>query len=206
MLNAPSYTGTGKHLGVATNYLNALGKGDKVHVSVRQSPAAFHLPRDPESTPVICVAAGTGIAPFRGFVQERAAMRAAGRTLAPALLFFGCRAPERDDLYAEELAQWEAAGAVKVIRAYSRQPELSGGARYVQDAVALHADEFRDLWARGAKLYICGSRALGKGVRDVCIKMHIDSEAEQGRQLGDEEASKWWEGLRNTRYATDVFD
>ena len=206
VLNAPSYTGTGKHLGVATNYLNALERGDKVHVSIRQSHAAFHLPREPESTPVICVAAGTGLAPFRGFIQERAAMREAGRELAPALLFFGCRAPGRDDLYVEELAAWEAAGAVTVRRAYSRQPELAGGARHVQDAIALHADEFRDLWARGAKMYVCGSRALGKGVRDVCIKMHIQNETANGGQVSEEEALKWWEDLRNTRYATDVFD
>ncbi|KAJ3454801.1 hypothetical protein MRS44_013401 [Fusarium solani] len=55
-------------------------------------------------TPIVCIAASTGIAPFRAFAQERAAMIAAGRKdLAPALLFFGCRNPEVDDLYRDEL-------------------------------------------------------------------------------------------------------
>ncbi|RYP82601.1 hypothetical protein DL769_001595 [Monosporascus sp. CRB-8-3] len=206
VLNAPSTTGSGKHLGVASNYLNSLDRGDKVHVSVRSSHAAFHLPREPESVPIVCVAAGTGLAPFRGFIQERATMCAAGRKLAPALLFFGCREPGRDDLYADELAEWEAAGAVTVVRAYSRRPELSGGARHVQDAIALHEREFQDLWARGAKLYICGSRAVGRGVRDVCVRMRVEKERRSGREVSREEAEKWWEGLRNTRYATDVFD
>ncbi|RYP37718.1 hypothetical protein DL766_001367 [Monosporascus sp. MC13-8B] len=206
VLNAPSTTGSGKHLGVASNYLNSLGHGDKVHISVRSSHAAFHLPREPESVPIICVAAGTGLAPFRGFIQERATMCAAGRKLAPALLFFGCREPGRDDLYADELAEWEAAGAVTVVRAYSRRPELSGGARHVQDAIALREREFQDLWARGAKLYICGSRAVGRGVRDVCVRMRVEEERRNGREVSQEEAEKWWEELRNTRYATDVFD
>lgn len=177
-----------------------------MHVAVRSSHVAFHLPQDPSSTPVICVAAGTGIAPFRGFLQERASMAGAGRTLAPALLFFGCREPGRDDLYADELAAWEQAGVVTVVRAYSRRPELSGGARHVQDAIALHADKFRDLWAQGAKMYLCGSRAVGKGVRDVCVRMHVEKEREAGREISEEEAGQWWEGMRNDRYATDVFD
>ncbi len=220
MLNAPSAAaaaaaaGDGenrRHLGVASNYLASLEPGDRVHVSVRASHAAFHLPQDPAATPVICVAAGSGVAPFRGFVQERAAMRAAGRALAPALLFVGCREPGHDDLYADELAAWEAAGAVEVVRAYSRRPELGAGhagagARHVQDAVAGRADDFRDLWARGAKLFVCGSRAVGRGVRDVCVRMRVEDERRAGRELSEEDANRWWEGLRNTRYATDVFD
>lgn len=208
VLNAPSATNSlGKHLGVASNYLNSLEPGDKVHVAVRSSHVAFHLPRDPEAVPIICVAAGTGLAPFRGFFQERAAQRAAGRALAPALLFFGCREPGKDDLYAEELAAWEAAGAVTVVRAYSRTPERAGGARHVQDAIALRADDFLDLWGRGAKMYLCGSRAVGRGVRDVCVRMYAEEKQKRtGQAVSDEEADQWWEEQRNVRYATDVFD
>ncbi|XXG96367.1 hypothetical protein Hte_002649 [Hypoxylon texense] len=209
VLEAPSKSGQGVHVGVASSYLASLAPGDKLHIAVRPSHAAFHLPQDVENTPVICVAAGTGLAPFRGFMQERAAMVAAGRKLAPALLFVGCREPGRDDLYAAELAAWEKAGAVKVRRAYSRKPELAddGSSRYVQDALRAADDEVTKLWREGAKLYICGSRAVGEGVKAVIVELaRREAQRAEGKEVTDDQAAKWWEGLRNTRYATDVFD
>ncbi|GAW26484.1 putative Bifunctional P-450:NADPH-P450 reductase [Rosellinia necatrix] len=207
VLEAPSKSGQGTHVGVASSYLGGLEAGDKLHVSVRPSHAAFHLPQSPEGTPVICVAAGTGLGPFRGFVQERAEMIAAGRKLAPALLLAGCRAPGRDDLYADELAAWEAAGAVVVRRAYSRASDLSGGARYVQDLLAAHHDEVIPLWQQSARLYICGSRAVGEGVRAEVVKMVMaKARADGDAELTEERANEWWDSLRNVRYATDVFD
>ena len=57
-------------------------------------------------------------------------MIGAGRSVAPALLFFGCRSPDSDDLYADEFARWEQLGAVEVRRAYSRDAEKSSGCKY----------------------------------------------------------------------------
>lgn len=114
------------------------------------------------------VAAGTGIAPFRGFVQERFAIiqgRKGTSRLAPALLFFGCRNGELDDLYREEFDTWEAAGAVKVYRAYSRLS--SGNGQHVQDVVKEHEEEARDLWIRGASCYVCGAPKMAEGVKVV---------------------------------------
>ncbi|KAJ0382236.1 hypothetical protein COL922a_012977 [Colletotrichum nupharicola] len=65
------------------------------------------------------IAAGAGLAPFRGFVQERA--QAEG-LLAPALLFYGCRGANLDDMYRAEFNQYESLGVVKVHRAFSRDP------------------------------------------------------------------------------------
>ncbi|KAI0180765.1 cytochrome P450 [Hypoxylon sp. FL1284] len=209
ILEAPSKSGQGVHVGVASSYLASLAAGDKLHVAVRPSHAAFHLPQDVEKTPVICIGAGTGLAPFRGFMQERAAMIAAGRRLAPAMLFVGCREPGRDDLYADELAAWEKAGAVTVRRAYSRTPEASTAraAKYVQEALRAADDEVTPLWRDGAKLYICGSRAVGEGVKAVVVELaKREAHRSDGKVVTDEQATKWWEGLRNTRYATDVFD
>ncbi|KAH7160568.1 hypothetical protein B0J13DRAFT_494237 [Dactylonectria estremocensis] len=90
----------------------------KKKLVVRAPSTAFRLPREPKRTPIICIAAGTGIAPFHTFAQERAAMIAAGhKDLAPALLFFGCRNPEVDNLYRDELDEWERVGAMTVRRA-----------------------------------------------------------------------------------------
>ncbi|KAG4220217.1 Bifunctional cytochrome P450/NADPH--P450 reductase [Phytophthora cactorum] len=207
VLEAPSKSGQGTYVGVASSYLASLAPGDKLHIAVRPSHAAFHLPQDVENTPVICVGAGTGLAPFRGFIQERAAMVAAGRTLAPAILFVGCREPGRDDLYAEEFAEWERAGAVTVRRAFSRKPEASDGNKYVQDALRAYADDVLKLWRDGARLYICGSRAVGEGVKEAIVDLIKKSAQEtEGKEITDEQAARWWEGMRNTRYATDVFD
>ncbi|KAI1369012.1 bifunctional P-450:NADPH-P450 reductase [Xylaria arbuscula] len=206
VLEAPSKSGHGTHVGVASSYLDSLEVGDKLHVAVRKSHAAFHLPQDPENTPVICIGAGTGISPFRGFIQERAEMIAAGRKLAPAMLLVGCRAPGRDDLYAEELEQWEKAGAVTVKRAYSRATDKSNGAKYVQDLLPAYEDEILPLWDANARLYTCGSRAIGDGIKAAVIKMVLDRQRARGEEITEERVAKWWEGLRNVRYATDVFD
>ena len=206
VLEAPSKSGHGTHVGVASSYLDSLEVGDKLHVAVRKSHAAFHLPQDPENTPVICIGAGTGISPFRGFIQERAEMIAAGRKLAPAMLLIGCRAPGRDDLYAEELAAWEKAGAVTVKRAYSRATDKSNGIKYVQDLLPAYEDEVIPLWEANARLYTCGSRAIGDGIKNAVIKMVLGRQKAQGEEISEERVAKWWEGLRNVRYATDVFD
>ncbi|KAK2012892.1 cytochrome P450 [Colletotrichum eremochloae] len=211
ILGGPSLSGQGRYLGVATSYLASLKAGDKLHVAVRPSHVAFHLPHQPEKTPLILVAAGSGIAPFRGFIQERAAMIAAGRTVAPALLFYGCREPGIDDLYRQELDAWEGMGAVTVRRAYSRAAEQSEGCRYVQHRLYHDKKDVAGLWAEGAKLFVCGTRDVGKAVEEACVRVILESAKEGGgqpelRDLDYEGAKKWFEGIRNERYATDVFD
>ncbi|WYZ44923.1 hypothetical protein EsH8_VIII_000239 [Colletotrichum jinshuiense] len=206
VLNEPSLSGQGPYIGVASSYLDSLAEGDTLHVAIRPSHAAFSLPSDAERTPLICVAAGTGLAPFRGFVQERATMLAAGRTLAPALLFFGCRSPEHDDLYREELDKWEALGAVTVRRAYSRDSDKSEGCKHVQDRMWHDREELVDLWKQGAKAYVCGSRGVAESAKDTIIKIKVEMEKAKGEETDTETVKEWFESQRNIRYVTDVFD
>lgn len=206
VLNEPSLSGQGPHIGVASSYLDSLAEGDTLHVAIRPSHAAFSLPSDPERTPMICVAAGTGLAPFRGFIQERATMIAAGRTLAPALLFFGCRSPEHDDLYREQFDKWEALGAVSVRRAFSRDCDKSEGCKHVQDRMWKDREELLDLWKQGAKAYVCGSRGVAESAKETIIKIKVETEKAKGEEVDPENMKEWFESLRNMRYVTDVFD
>ena len=207
VVNRPALSGQGRYVGVATNYLAQLAPGDKLHVSVRPSHQAFHLPKDAQSVPVIMIAAGTGMAPFRGFIQERAAQLAAGRKLAPAILFYGCRSPATDLLYKDLLKRWEEMGAVSLRFAFSRQSDESHDCKYVQDRIYHDRADVVEQFEAGAKVFVCGSRDVGEGVQEVLIRIAKERLLEkEGREVDDMRARSWFEGLRNERFATDVFD
>jgi cytochrome P450 / NADPH-cytochrome P450 reductase len=140
VIDGPAISGRGdEFLGVASNYLANLRAGDKVQVAVRQSNAAFHPPADP-LTPLVLFCAGSGFAPMRGFIQERAAQKQSGREVGKALLFFGCRSPDQDFLYSDsDLAEWIKLGVVDVRPAFSRSPNDSEGCKYVQELVGSFA-------------------------------------------------------------------
>ncbi|KAF2690981.1 NADPH-cytochrome P450 reductase-like protein [Lentithecium fluviatile CBS 122367] len=206
VVDQPAFSGQGRFVGVASNYLSSLVPGDKLHVSVRSSHQAFHVPKDGKNVPIIMVAAGTGLAPFRGFIQERAAQIAAGRTLAPALLFYGCHSPDTDLLYADLLSRWEKLGAVSIRYAFSRSPEHSENCKHVQDRMYHDAGDIVNLWNKGAKIFVCGNREVGKGVEDICLRIaKEDHEKVNGVKADEERTKEWFAGLRNERFATDVF-
>ncbi|USW48179.1 Putative Flavoprotein-like superfamily [Septoria linicola] len=207
VIDEPSTSGQGRHIGVASNYLSQLKAGDIVHVAVKPSHAAFHLPPSPETTPVIMVAAGAGLAPFRGFIQERAAQIGSGRKLAAAHLYFGCRHPDKDNLYSEEIAFWEKMGAVVTHRSFSQLPEQSGGHKHIDGVFLEDKDSLIPLWEAGARIYVCGSRGLGESVKQAFLKMAREKGIAEGRidAEDDEKLEKWFESLRNERYSTDVF-
>ena len=194
-----------RYLGIASNYLAELQKGDLVRVSVRPSHQAFHLPLDIANVPILMICAGSGLAPFRGFVQERAKQIEAGRTIAAALLFVGCRSPDKDRLYAEEFAHWESIGAVKVYYAFSKDASASKGCKYVADRLWAEREEARALWDAGAKIFVCGSGAVGDGVRETIIKISLEGMKLRGDEKTEEEVRKWFTGIRNERFASDVF-
>ena len=113
---------------------------------------SFAPPDDILSTPLIMIGPGTGVAPFRAFVQRRAAALAAlssspptasspHRSVAPAWLFFGCRSDEEDFLFKSDLEGWAADGTLtKLLVAFSRPPpRLASPKAYVQDRISEHA-------------------------------------------------------------------
>lgn len=208
VLEAPSFAAKDKRfLGVASNYMAWLEAGDTIHAAVRQSHQAFHLPSDPAdaaTTPILMFCAGTGIAPFRGFVQERVQQLASGQKLARAILYLGVRR-EKDLPYRSELEKWQDAGAVELRYVFSREQEKSKGCKYVQDRAWAEREEIVELFAQGARVYVCGSAGLGEGIREVAVKMRMERSEKKGKMESREEAGKWWDSIRNERYAVDVF-
>ncbi|KAH8743754.1 cytochrome P450 [Diaporthe sp. PMI_573] len=206
VIDEPAISGIGHHSGVASNYLASLSVGDKVQVAIRPAAGGFRLPLEADKTPLILIAAGTGIAPFRAFVQGRAVQIGNGKTVAPAMLFFGCRHPGMDDLYREEFDEWEEKGAVMVMRAYSRKPEASNGCSYVQDRLWHERKAVGKLWGKEARIYVCGSNKIAESAKTILVKIMKDESMEQGKPMSDEDAQNWFENQRNERFTTDVFN
>uniref|UniRef100_A0A672RME0 Nitric oxide synthase n=1 Tax=Sinocyclocheilus grahami TaxID=75366 RepID=A0A672RME0_SINGR len=110
------------HFGTCSTWLNTIKRGHTVPCFVHRS-GGFHLPEDP-STPVILIGAGSGIAPFRSFWQQRIHdMKKTGLQVSPMTLLFGCRDSESDHLYKVETLKLRLDGILgNVNTAYSRQP------------------------------------------------------------------------------------
>jgi len=142
---------------------------------------------------------GTGLAPFRGFLQERAAMKAKGQALGPSMLFFGCRNPEQDFLYADELKGFADQGITELHVAFSR---ASTPKSYVQDVIAAHKDAVWKLIEAGAVIYVCGDGSkMEPDVKRVLTTIYRE------RSGADEAAALAWIDKMGTqnRYVLDVW-
>lgn len=204
VINTVALSGLGKFQGVAGTYLSSLRCGDMIQVSIRSAQPAFHLPASPYTIPIIMFCNGTGLAPFRSFVQERATQLESNphQKLAPALLFFGCRSPLADSLYHDEFEKWAKIGAVNIRYAYSREPDHpdAAGSKYVQDRMLNDKEDVRKYWKMGAKVYVCGSPSMVEGIKKA-TKVLI----EENTNTTPEQMEKFFSSMRNERIAVDVF-
>ena len=189
VLRAPARSGTGTFTGVCSNHLANVPPDGTVFVFVRPPSIPFRPPENPH-VPMIMVGAGTGLAPFRGFLQERAALRERGVPIAASLLFFGCRRADMDLLYANELAAFEAQGVVRTERCLSSDP--SAKRRYVQQGMLDCADEVWDLLRQEAVVLVCGNAStIAPGVRASLTTIFRDRTG-----AGESDADAWLAGLR----------
>ena len=191
-------SGSGTFYGTCSNYLVERQADDVVHAFVRDTSSAFRLPADP-SLPVVMIASGTGLAPFRGFLQDRAADREAGTELAPGLLFFGCRHPQSDELYLGEMEELAAAADVQLAHAYSRVPGLPRV--YVQDRVRQLGEQVMGMLDKGGVVYVCGGASMAEGVRTTLVELR-----QQLRCACPEDAQEWMRRLAaDRRWLVDVW-
>ena len=181
--------------GVASSFLGEqIASGEQIDAYV-QKAHGFALPADP-SKAVIMVGPGTGVAPFRAFIHERAAVKAPGRNW----LFFGHQRRECDFFYEEELSDLQKAGTLdRLTLAWSRD---AGEKVYVQDRMRQVG---ADLWTwleGGAHFYVCGDAK--RMARDVERAM-VDVVAQHGNRSA-EAAASYVAGLkRDGRYQADVY-
>lgn len=184
-----------EHWGAASTMLSdRIAEGDKVSVFVDANPR-FRLPADGQ-TPIIMIGPGTGVAPFRAFVEQRAELGASGKNW----LFFGDRTFHSDFLYQLEWQRFLKRGILQRLDvAFSRD---QADKIYVQDRIREHA---ADVWAwlqQGAVLYVCGdAKQMAGDVHDALIDVLVTQ-----ADYDAESAEDYLKDLRRAgRYQRDVY-
>ncbi|MFS0654864.1 bifunctional cytochrome P450/NADPH--P450 reductase [Bacillus sp. 179-C3.3 HS] len=198
VVKGEAWSGLGEYAGVASTYLCDVEEGEEVACFLHASQTGFELPPTSE-IPMIMIGPGTGIAPFRGFIQAREKWQSEGKQLGEAHLYFGCRHPKEDHLYVDEMQQAENQGVVITHTAYSR---YNGEKVYVQDLLKKDGAMLIALLDQGAYLYICGDgKAMAPNVELTLLEMY-----QKIKQCTKEEAEHWLTSLTNeNRYVKDVW-
>lgn len=190
------YTIRGRErLGVCSTWLaERWPLGTTAEMYLQNQQRHFAMPADP-STPMIMIGPGTGLAPFRAFLQERQAIGATGRNW----LFFGEQHRATEFFYEEELTAWERDGFLRLDLAFSRDQAQK---IYVQHRMR---EQARDIWAwleDGAELFVCGDKE--RMAADVERELLSIIRTAGGRT--EEQAREYLDTLRKTkRYKRDVY-
>ena len=181
--------------GLCSTYLADRVEGD-ARVRVYSAPnKVFKLPED-LSLPVIMVGPGTGIAPFRAFLEERQATKASGKNW----LFFGDQHAATDFLYEEQLTALQEAGYLhRLDLAFSRDQKEK---IYVQDRMREAGEELWKWLEAGAYFYVCGDAS--RMAKDVDQALH-DVIAAAGKKSPDDAAAYVKQLKKDKRYVRDVY-
>ncbi|KAF2263176.1 cytochrome P450 [Lojkania enalia] len=188
----PAWSGRGNFRGVASTYLARQEVGERVRCFTRPTNVDFHLLLNPK-VPIVMVCAGSGLAPMLGFMEEREVItRARNQELGPEILYFGCRHYEKDFIYADELRRWEEDGSVSVRPCFSKVGPSSGtNQKHVPDR----------MWEEREELKKSFSEYGAKSTAQVCKKIYIEPSGATGKEVDE-----WFDGIKEERYISDVFE
>lgn len=181
--------------GVASTWLaDRLAEDERVPVYVEHNKH-FRLPED-DDTPVIMIGPGTGIAPFRAFMQEREEREAGGANW----LFFGAQHFHTDFLYQSEWLAWRRQGLVdRIDVAFSRDQQEKV---YVQQRIRENASELWHWLEKGACVYVCGNaEAMAPDVHEALLDVIVEA----GGKRREDATDFLRELTRQKRYQRDVY-
>ncbi|MDA3808162.1 MAG: NADP oxidoreductase [Thiomicrorhabdus sp.] len=182
-----------RHYGVASYSVSQLQADEMVEGDIKPNPT-FKLPLD-STLPIIMIGAGTGIAPYIGFIQQRVADKASGQST----LFFGETHQASSFLFDDYLQHCQKAGQLNLFTAFSRDQAEK---YYVQDVIQQQAENLWKQLQQGAIIYICGDQfSLAKSVENTWIKLimrfdKVDLESAQ---------STWQNWRKQKRVQLDVY-
>ncbi|KAI8336924.1 cytochrome P450 [Blakeslea trispora] len=188
------------YAGLSSSYLARSKIGEDLRLGFKSSRNTFSMPED-LTIPMIMIAAGTGIAPFRGFLQHRLMEKRSGKQVAPCLLFFGCRHPDKDHLYKKEIQDFIEFGILSnSYPAFSRVGS-SASNRYVQHQILNNSDKVWDLM-RSSAIYVCGAVAMSQEVRAAFRKIITSFD----KTKSEEDAEVYLQALEAQKlYMSDVW-
>jgi sulfite reductase (NADPH) flavoprotein alpha-component len=185
--------------GQATRYLSKLPIGTQVTVSVK--PSVMKLPAK-DTAPLIMAGLGTGLAPFRAFVQYRAMQKAQGKEIGSILLYMGSRHQREEYLYGEEWEAYQDAGVITLLgRAFSRdQPQKI----YIQDRMRQTMSQIIEAYIKGqGSFYLCGPTWPVPDVTEVLQEAIARDAKIQGKKI---DPKKEIERLKDElRYVLEVY-
>nr|CAG4651637.1 EOG090X027R [Triops cancriformis] len=198
-------TPTGKEMkGVATTYLankkpSSLPDTPPSMVPVFIRKSQFRLPARPQ-TPIIMVGPGTGVAPFRGFIQERHFLKQEGKPVGETILFYGCRNRTEDFLYEEEFNHFVGEGVLTLHVAFSREQLQKVYVTHLlkEQAAAL----WRILGEENGHFYVCGdARNMARDVHDIIVNV-----VREYGKMSESEALAYVKKMETQRrYSADVW-
>lgn len=196
----------GPHEGVATSWLKSSCLDTSrsltsMRMAVFLRPNKSFRPPQDLSVPLVMIGPGTGVAPFRGFLQERRARAARGEVLGPSWLFFGCRRKDEDFLYRAEIEGFASDGTLTYLEAaFSREQEEKV---YVQHRIRERGAELcADILHVGCSVMVCGDG--GQMAKDVhqCLSEVL---AEHGGMTAAQAAERLAQMTKQGRYVRDIW-
>ncbi|XP_047025325.1 methionine synthase reductase-like [Helicoverpa zea] len=181
---------------------NEVKDKQKVSIYLRKNLNMFCLPDNAEN-PLILIGPGTGVSPFIGFLEERKIMsqHQSDIRLGETWLYFGCRNPELDFIYEEELNQFLSEGILnKLFVAFSRIDHHKH--KYIQDALRNNGKEITQLIKEGASVFVCGDlKTMAAEVKEILIKCFVDHENMSLQEAQD----KITEMQKEKKYVVDAW-
>jgi len=191
--------------GLCTKFIQAAAVGKKVPCAV--VCGTFHFPAE-DTTPMVMVGLGTGIAPIRSFVQDKLYKKSKGIKTGPMIVFYGCRRYEEELLYKDEWEMYKREGVLtSLVGAFQfDKPHYPPKQIFVSDKMAEQPELISDnLLEKGGYFFMCGPAVATPSVQKA-LKAAVLKKGGAGAPKSDVEADKWFQDFMAAgRYSEESY-